>query len=243
MTDTALVEIMNGQALTTSLKVAEAFEKPHKNVLTQIRNLAAEILATTIDTHYNPLFTETSYVDDRGKTYPMFIMNRDGFIELVGNMNGAKARVWKRKYLAAFNAMEEKLKELEIARIAKDEQWALLRNSTKKNFRKLTDAIKNVIIPLARKQGSKTPDDIFYMNYAKMINKILGCKAGERDDLDITQLNMLDLFEKVGCMKIYCLGAAEVDHKQIYKDTKFSLEDFARISLITEAFRPQTMLS
>ena len=38
-----LVFIQNDQALTTSLKVAKYFEKPHKNILAKIEGLNAEI--------------------------------------------------------------------------------------------------------------------------------------------------------------------------------------------------------
>ena len=107
-----LVFIQNEQAITTSLKVAEVFEKQHKDVLEKIRFLAAEISATKLEDGYNPQFCEKTYVDERGKIYPMYEMNRDGFTELVGNMNGVKVREWKRKYFAAFNRMENALIEL-----------------------------------------------------------------------------------------------------------------------------------
>ena len=44
----ALVFFENNQALTTSLKIAEVFEKQHKDILEKIRLLAAEISATTM---------------------------------------------------------------------------------------------------------------------------------------------------------------------------------------------------
>lgn len=98
-----LVEIIHKQAVTSSLKIASHFGKSHKDVLEKIRILAAEISATKLDDGYNPKFIEKSYVDARGKVQPYFEMNRDGFTEVVGNMNGVKAREWKRKYHAAFN--------------------------------------------------------------------------------------------------------------------------------------------
>lgn len=48
-------------------------------------------------------------LENRGKQYPMYLMNRDGFSLLVMGFTGKAALEWKLKYIAAFNAMEKKL--------------------------------------------------------------------------------------------------------------------------------------
>lgn len=104
-----LVQVENEQVVTESRKVAETFGRPHKDVLESIRGiLAAENSATRF-------FYETTY-DNRGKQYPMFLMNRDGFSLLVMGFTGAKAMQWKIKYIEAFNEMERQLKEQSVAR-------------------------------------------------------------------------------------------------------------------------------
>lgn len=100
----ALVKVENNQTVTDSRSVAEHFEKQHKNVLQTIENLAAENPATKF------LFQKATF-ENRGKQYPMYLMNRDGFSLLVMGFTGAKALEWKLKYIEAFNAMERKLKE------------------------------------------------------------------------------------------------------------------------------------
>lgn len=93
----------NDQALTSSLLVAEKFEKEHKHVLDAIRQiLAAENSAAKF-------FTESMYVN-RGKEYPLYIMNRDGFSLLVMGFTGDRALQFKLEYIAAFNKMEETIK-------------------------------------------------------------------------------------------------------------------------------------
>lgn len=52
-------------------------------------------------------FLESTY-ENRGKQYPEYLMNRDGFSLLV---MGFKAMNWKIKYIEAFNEMEQQLKE------------------------------------------------------------------------------------------------------------------------------------
>ncbi len=97
-----LVEVQNEQVVTDSLKVGNIFEKDHKHVLDSIRQiLAAENSAAKF-------FYETTY-ENRGKQYPCYLMNRDGFSLLVMGFTGAKAMQWKIKYIEAFNEMEKRL--------------------------------------------------------------------------------------------------------------------------------------
>lgn len=99
-----LVTINGKQVVTSSRNVAEHFEKEHKHVLDSIRAiLAAENSAAKF-------FHETTY-ENRGKQYPEYLMNRDGFALLVMGFTGKAALEWKMKYIEAFNAMEKKIAE------------------------------------------------------------------------------------------------------------------------------------
>lgn len=95
----------NDQVITTSLLVAETFEKEHRNVLKSIRKLMS---ATNVAVAQ--MFDETTYVNEQGKEQPMFVMNRDGFTLLAMGFSGEKALEFKVKYINAFNAMEAELK-------------------------------------------------------------------------------------------------------------------------------------
>ena len=97
-----LVIVHNKQAVTTSLHVAEVFGKDHKHVLETISNLAAEKSAAKF-------FSEATY-DNRGKQYPMYYMNRDGFTLLAMGFTGKKALQFKISYINAFNSMETQIK-------------------------------------------------------------------------------------------------------------------------------------
>lgn len=101
-----LVEVQNNQVITTSRKVAESFKKQHKDVLEVIRGiLAAENSAAKF-------YCQTTFTN-RGKQYPEYYMNRDGFSLLVMGFTGQKAIEWKIKYIEAFNRMEDLLKKRE----------------------------------------------------------------------------------------------------------------------------------
>ena len=97
-----LVQIENNQVVVSSRQIAKDFGKQHKHVLDSIRDiLAAENSAAKF-------FYESTY-DNRGKEYPEYLMNRDGFSLLVMGFTGSKALEWKVRYIQAFNAMEAKL--------------------------------------------------------------------------------------------------------------------------------------
>lgn len=102
-----LVEIKNNKVVVSSRQVAEKFGKEHKHVLEGIRQLlVAENSAAKF-------FDENSY-KYRGRSFPIYYMNRDGFTLLVMGFTGDKAIKWKIKYINAFNEMEEKLKTQQL---------------------------------------------------------------------------------------------------------------------------------
>lgn len=96
-----LVIMHDQQVVTTSLKVAEIFEKEHKDVMKSIRNLMAQNFAV------KKMFVEDSYLNSRNQQQPMYYMNRDGFTLLAMGFTGSKAMEFKLKYIEAFNKMEQ----------------------------------------------------------------------------------------------------------------------------------------
>ena len=99
-----LVVIQNNQIVVSSKDLAEHFNKDHKNILRDIR----EILSA--QNRANEFFQEESY-SYNGRRLPMYLMNRDGFSLLAMGFTGKKALQWKLKYIEAFNEMEETLKQ------------------------------------------------------------------------------------------------------------------------------------
>lgn len=102
-----ILSAQNGQAVVSSLDIAEKFEKRHDHVMRDTEDIMKG-LPKNGDT---PMFFKTEYVHPQnGQTYPMYLMNRDGFTLLVMGFNkSAKAMEWKLKYIQAFNEMEKKL--------------------------------------------------------------------------------------------------------------------------------------
>lgn len=109
--ENALVEVQNNQVVVSSLQIAEHFGKNHKDVLRDIRTEIG-YAQNCADPSEAEMFCETTYIHPQnGQEYPMFLMNRDGFTLLAMGFTGKEASDWKRKYIRAFNQMEEMLKK------------------------------------------------------------------------------------------------------------------------------------
>lgn len=164
--------------VTTSIKVAEKFEKHHKDVLESIRNLVAEKSAAKF-------FCETTY-KNRGKNYPMYEMDRDGFSLLVMGFTGEKALNWKIEYINAFNAMENELKRIYTER----QQWQIERDKGVVIRHILTDTIKMRIADSPHKRFA-------YPNYTNLIYRTLFGKCAKELEAEYgvkSKENLRDFF-------------------------------------------------
>ena len=108
-----LVSVQNNQVVTTSLQVAEYFDKRHADVLRQINNLI------TLNAKLRLGYESVTYEDSNGKKQPMYLMNRDGFTLLAMGFTGKKAMQFKIAYINAFNEMED------ILRSGQENRYAL----------------------------------------------------------------------------------------------------------------------
>lgn len=99
-----LVILKDQQAVTSSLKVAEVFEKGHQHVLRDIDNLKKDL------SNFGQMFAEGAEPDSYGRDRRVYYLNRDGFTLLAMGFTGRKAMSFKVKYIDAFNRMEAELK-------------------------------------------------------------------------------------------------------------------------------------
>lgn len=141
MTD-IILSTQNGEPVASSLQIAESFEKRHDHVMRGIEDILRG-LPKNGDT---PMFYKTEYTHEQnGQTYPMYLMNRDGFSLLVMGFTGKAALEWKLKYIQAFNEMEKKLNAPQMPKLSKEMQALfLLDDRTQKQEQRLT-ALENTM--------------------------------------------------------------------------------------------------
>ena len=101
------VEMKDGKAVTTSLKIAEVFGKRHCDVIRSIERL--EIPDNVSKRNF--AFTSIPVSQPNGGTRqsPVYLITRDGFTLLAMGFTGAKAMRFKIAYIEAFNRMEATL--------------------------------------------------------------------------------------------------------------------------------------
>ena len=117
---------LEGQLVTTSVTLADYFEKEHKNVLADIRN----IIENCSEEFGRLNFQQSSYTNQQGKTQPMFEITKNGFVMVAMGYTGAKAMAFKEAYIKAFDAMYEQLnrqKETSLQRV----EWVTQRTVEK----------------------------------------------------------------------------------------------------------------
>lgn len=99
-----------GVAKVDSLTVADVFNKDHRNVIRDIRNLDCSDEFRLLN------FEQSTYTNAQGHNQPCYNMTRDGFVFLVMGYRGKKAASFKEAYIKRFNEMGEFIKYLLEAR-------------------------------------------------------------------------------------------------------------------------------
>ncbi len=100
------LEVVDNAVYTTSLSVAEVFNKNHKNIIRKINEFPKDNF-----TKLN--FEPSKYIDSTGRVLPCYKITRDAFSLLVMGFTGEKAYKWKIEFIKAFNEMEKRLRNIE----------------------------------------------------------------------------------------------------------------------------------
>lgn len=121
LTNQPFVRLSGGDRLiTTSLAIANHFNKKHLHILRDIKRLDC-----------SPQFRQSNfglsyYSNSQNKQQPMYEITRDGFMFLVMGFTGRQAAIWKERYITAFNQLEQEAFEKRALEIPAFVKKALL---------------------------------------------------------------------------------------------------------------------
>ncbi|WP_412053098.1 Rha family transcriptional regulator [Lactiplantibacillus plantarum] len=222
-----LVIMKNKQAVTSSLQVAEVFEKNHRDVLKAITNLKKDVR------NFAQMFSETNIPDSYGRNRRAFYMNRDGFTLLAMGFTGDKALKFKLQYIEAFNSMEEQVKlptsPREIARLA-------LQANEETNQR--LDSVEGDVKDLKENQVIPNPE---YSALNRRVNQRVSEVAHSYGH--ITQKQRGELFKDIGSgiKKIANVSARSMLRKKDYQMVMDFINDWEP-STATKTIIRQTSL-
>ena len=219
------LEVVGDQTYTTSLAIANVFNKRHDHIIAKIRELPQDEFTA-------PIFRVSEYTDKSGRKLPMYEMTKDGFVLLAMGFTGEKAYKFKIEYINAFNRMADEIKRLKfeayINKIA--ELDAVLIDKTKRHRReisgykgKLTQA-NNKIVALrhdlasvkdpkldfdattdykAMWKNAKLERDYYFDKYKKLSEKNTQKENKCVKALDETQKRFEEIFTAIGAVKAY----------------------------------------
>lgn len=105
-----MLEVVNNAVYTTSLSVAEVFNKNHKNIIAKISKLPQDEFRKL---NFKPTERKAKF-GAAIRSEPYYNLTRDGFSLLVMGFTGQKAYKWKVEFIKAFNEMEKRLRTLEF---------------------------------------------------------------------------------------------------------------------------------
>ncbi|QRA38511.1 Rha family transcriptional regulator [Lactiplantibacillus plantarum] len=222
-----LVIMKNKQAVTSSLQVAEVFEKNHRDVLKAITNLKRDVR------NFAQMFSETNIPDSYNRNRRAFYMNRDGFTLLAMGFTGDKALKFKLQYIEAFNSMEEQVKlptsPREIARLA-------LQANEETNQR--LDSVEGDVKDLKENQVIPNPE---YSALGRRVNQRVSEVAHSYGH--ITQKQRGELFKDIngGIKKIANVSARSMLRKKDYQMVMDFINDWEP-STATKTIIRQTSL-
>lgn len=173
-----LVIMHDQQAVTTSLILAEAFEKEHSKV---IRSIEQKINGAKNGLVKN-MFAEATYLDKKGEQRKMYYLNRDGFTFIAMGFTGRKADEFKLKYIDAFNRMEERIKQTYV--IQKQDSY-MITDPVQRAKRWIEEQEENQVKLAMAKQKTKDVQDntpISSKDY-----QVLSRKIGQKLDRYLSQ--------------------------------------------------------
>ena len=97
----------NGVAYIDSREVAECIGKDHRNLLRDIRGYCKIIeKSNTLKFERINFFVESSYVDNRGREKPCFLLTKNGCELCANKLSGEKGVLFTTAYVRRFNELE-----------------------------------------------------------------------------------------------------------------------------------------
>ena len=206
-----LVEVSGQKLTTTSLIISELFGRPHKSVLRSLDKLISRLNLVPRD-----------YVDSRGKSQRMYILDERSFLIAMPFIGGNKAEEGQVALVDEF---------LRLQRLQSEPNRKALRDDTKSGFRWMNANLKE-----KRERESKESKAHHFMNEAKLINGVLtgNFSSVNRDSLSSDDLHKITELQRINA-NLIAQDVAYYDRKkelQAYFQTKLELKENPGLYLV-----------
>lgn len=212
-----LVELKGNDVFTNSKVIADGTNNQHESVVAIIRKYEKYILD----------FGNIDFSDlksgKRGQPERVYYLNEEQATFVITLLRNSKIVVkFKKELVRQFYAMRRFILEKQ------SKLWGETRIANKENRLKETDVIK-LLVDYAKEQGS-THSDKLYVTYTKLAKSVIG---GNRDNITVSDLNNLTLVESIILQTIRIDMSMGMHYKDIYRDCKNRIEQFADITYLS----------
>ena len=210
-----LVEMKDNDIFTTSKIIADGTNNKHHSMTAIIQKYESDFAEFgKVRFEMEPL--------ESGQKEKVYLLNEEQATLLMTYLrNNEVVRKFKMNLVQQFYKMRRFLIEKQ------SKLWNDTRLASKENRLKETDIIK-LLVEYAKEQGS-THSDKLYLTYTKLANSIVG---GKRDNMTASELNTLTLVESIIKQTIEIDMSMDMHYKDIYKDCKGRLAQFAEITYL-----------
>lgn len=212
-----LVELKGNDVFTNSKVIADGTNNQHESVVAIIRKYEKDILD----------FGNIDFSDlksgKRGQPERVYYLNEEQATFVITLLRNSKIVVkFKKELVRQFYAMRRFILEKQSKLLGET------RIANKENRLKETDVIK-LLVDYAKEQGS-THSDKLYVTYTKLAKSVIG---GNRDNITVSDLNNLTLVESIILQTIRIDMSMGMHYKDIYRDCKNRIEQFADITYLS----------
>lgn len=216
-----LVELKGNDVFTNSKVIAEGTNVKHHAVQQIISKYESDFEEFGQVAFEMRVLKHESYKGStREKIY--FLNEEQATLLMTYMRNSEITRKFKIELVKQFYAMRRFLLEKQ------SKLWNHTRIANKENRLKETDVIK-MLVDYAKEQGS-THSDKLYMTYTKLAKSIIG---GNRNNITASDLNNLTLVESIILQTIRIDMSMGMHYKDIYRDCKNRIEQFADITYLS----------
>ena len=115
--DHEIVFVKKDEVFTDTRTIANEFDKRHDNILRLTEQCIEEM--QSIENYEDSTlltFEERKFRTQQGNEYVYYEMNRSAFMYFMMKMKGDKANIYKIRFIKAFNAMEQWIKDRAVGR-------------------------------------------------------------------------------------------------------------------------------
>lgn len=219
----ALVEVRKNDIFTNSKVISQGTGSQHESVSAIIQKYWKDI-----EDFGRIEFSDLKSGNHKGgRPERIYYLNEEQATFVITLMRNNKVVVkFKKELVRQFYAMRRFIFERQ------SQSWIQTREQGKLTRKAETDTLKKLVY-YAKEQGYSRKDELLYINYTKLANKICGISG--RDNATMEQLSNLTVAENIILHCIDCGIQDNKHYKDIYKDCRKRLEMFKDIAYLEVA--------